>query len=131
LDYIFRLAVEMRNLSLPWVRSVNQGALGRPIKALQQTATTYTGGTDGARPRRGRPRKSELNGSEVNLGESRKQDNDSLALNGADPDAGVPPKRRRGRPSKVKAEEEDVDLAIIEQPQKRGRGRPRKSTDEV
>lgn len=113
------------------MRSVNQGALGRSIKTPQQTATICTGGTDNALPRRGRPRKSEIDGGGVNLGESRKQDNDSLALNGADPDAGVPPKRRRGRPSKVKAEEEDDELAIIERPQKRGRGRPRKSTNEA
>ncbi len=121
----------MRNLCLPWVRSVNQGALGRPVKNPQQTPTTYTGGTDSAPPRRGRPRKSDLDGGAVNLEESRKQDNDSHALNGVDPGAGVSTKRRRGRPSKVKAEEEDVDLATIEQPQKRGRGRPRKSTDEA
>jgi len=121
----------MRNLGLPWVRSVNQVALGRPVKNPQQTATTHTRGTDNAPPRRGRPRKSELDGGCINPGEARNQDNDPLALNGADPDASVPTKRRRGRPSKVKAEEEDADLATIEQPQKRGRGRPRKSTDEA
>ena len=104
LDYIFRLAVEMRNLSLPWTaeEAVQDARLSQ--QALEATK-----------------------GSQVLLGSHRGQaKRSSEGLEGTIIE--TPRKRRPGRPLKTETSpSEGLERTDMEIPKKRRPGRPKKS----